>query len=88
MIGASFVDSGRRIVTVTEDKITTWDTRTLRRLHSTNQPVTAGSIVTGISPNGRTVARPTHARRGCRAGARRSDPWSSTSTQAAFTQCV
>jgi WD40 repeat protein/class 3 adenylate cyclase len=55
LVGATFVAAGKRIVTVTDRQITTWDARTLRRLHTVGQPVKQ-AVVAGISPDGRTVA--------------------------------
>ena len=34
MIGADFVAAGKQIITITDTEITTWDARTLRRLHT------------------------------------------------------
>jgi WD40 repeat protein len=59
MLGADFVQAGSRIVTITDTQITTWDSRTLRRLHTIDQPVRLGPqqvIDAGVSPDGRTVA--------------------------------
>jgi WD40 repeat protein/DNA-binding SARP family transcriptional activator len=56
LIGASFVAAGKRVVTVTDTQITTWDARTLRRLHTIGQPVKKQAVVADISPDGRTVA--------------------------------
>ena len=56
LLGASFVAAGKSIVTVTDTQITTWDARTLRRLHTIGQPVKQQADVAGISPDGRTVA--------------------------------
>jgi WD40 repeat protein/class 3 adenylate cyclase len=56
LVGASFVAAGKRIVTVTDTEITTWNARTLRRLHTIGQPVEQQAVVAGISPDGRTVA--------------------------------
>jgi DNA-binding SARP family transcriptional activator/WD40 repeat protein len=55
LVGASFVAGGKRIVTVTHTQITTWDAKTLRRIHTIAQPVKQ-QVVAGISPDGRTVA--------------------------------
>ena len=56
MLGASFIAAGKRIVTVTDTQIATWDARTLRRLHRIGQPVKQQVSVAGISRDGRTVA--------------------------------
>jgi WD40 repeat protein/DNA-binding SARP family transcriptional activator len=56
LLGASFVAAGKRIVTVTDTQIATWDARTLRRLRRVNQPVRQHAVVAGVSPDGRTVA--------------------------------
>jgi len=56
LLGASFVAAGKRIVTVTDRQITTWDARTVRGLHRMGQPVKQRAVVAGISPDGRTVA--------------------------------
>jgi WD40 repeat protein len=56
LLGASFVTAGKRIVTVTDTQIATWDARTLQRLHTISQPVKQQADVAGISPDGRTVA--------------------------------
>jgi WD40 repeat protein/DNA-binding SARP family transcriptional activator len=56
LLGASFVAAGKRIVTVTDTQLTTWDARTLRRLHTINQPVRQQADVAGISADGRRVA--------------------------------
>jgi WD40 repeat protein len=58
MIGAEFVAAGKQIITVTDTEITTWDARTLRRLHTIPQNhLEAGHpVAAGVSPDGRTVA--------------------------------
>jgi WD40 repeat protein/DNA-binding SARP family transcriptional activator len=56
ILGAEYVAGGKRIVTITDTQITTWDARTLRRLHTTRQPVSRGAIIADVSPDGRTVA--------------------------------
>ncbi|PWU20186.1 MAG: hypothetical protein C5B48_12805, partial [Candidatus Rokuibacteriota bacterium] len=57
MLGADFVAAGKRIVTVTDTQITTWDARTLRRLHTIPHHLEAQHpVVAGVSPDGRTVA--------------------------------
>ena len=58
MIGADFVAAGKQIITITDTQITTWDRRTLRRLHTIPQThLEAGHpVVAGVSPDGRTVA--------------------------------
>jgi WD40 repeat protein/DNA-binding SARP family transcriptional activator len=57
MIGAGFVSAGKRIVTITDTQITTWDAQSLRRLHTIRQPIQFEPVVyAGVSPDGRTVA--------------------------------
>jgi WD40 repeat protein len=57
MIGADFVAAGKRIITVTDTQITTWDARTLRRLHTIRQPIQFEPAVdAAVSPDDRTVA--------------------------------
>jgi WD40 repeat protein/DNA-binding SARP family transcriptional activator len=56
ILGAEYVAAGKRIVTVTDTQITTWDARTLRRLRTIRQPVGRDAVVADVSPNGRTVA--------------------------------
>jgi WD40 repeat protein/DNA-binding SARP family transcriptional activator len=56
ILGAEYVTAGKRIVTITDTQITTWDARTLRRLHTIRQPVSRDAVVADVSPDGRTVA--------------------------------
>lgn len=56
ILGAEYVAAGKRIITVTDTQITTWDARTLRRLDSIRQPVGRDAVVADVSPDGRTVA--------------------------------
>src|SRR5262249_46576873 len=56
ILGAEYVAAGKRIVTITDTQITTWDARTLRRLHTIRQPVSRDAVVADVSPDGRTVA--------------------------------
>jgi WD40 repeat protein/DNA-binding SARP family transcriptional activator len=56
ILGAEYVAAGKRIVTVTDTQITTWDARTLRPLHTIRQPVGRDAVIADVSPDGRTVA--------------------------------
>jgi WD40 repeat protein len=56
ILGAEYVAAGKRIVTITDTQIATWDARTLRRLHTIRQPVRQGAVIADVSPDGRTVA--------------------------------
>ena len=56
ILGAEFVAAGKRIVTITDTQITTWDARTLRRLHTVRQPVSRDAVIADVSSDGRTVA--------------------------------
>ena len=58
MIGADFVAAGKQIITITDTEITTFDARTLRRLHTIPQIHLEARrpVVAGVSPDGRTVA--------------------------------
>jgi WD40 repeat protein/DNA-binding SARP family transcriptional activator len=56
ILGAEYIAAGKRIVTITDTQITTWDARTLRRLHTIRQPVSREAVIADVSPDGRTVA--------------------------------
>jgi WD40 repeat protein/DNA-binding SARP family transcriptional activator len=56
ILGAEYVAAGKRIVTVTDTQIATWDARTLRPIHRIRQPVSRDAVVADVSPDGRTVA--------------------------------
>jgi WD40 repeat protein/DNA-binding SARP family transcriptional activator len=56
ILGTEYIAAGTRIVTITDTQITTWDARTLRRLHTMRQPVSRDAVIADVSPDGRTVA--------------------------------
>jgi WD40 repeat protein len=56
--GAGLTSDGKKVITVTDTAITTWDARTMRRLLSVAQPVALdpAPILAAVSPDGQTAA--------------------------------
>ena len=53
-LAAAIVVGGRRLITVTQSQITTWDARTLQKIRAVRQPISS-ALGAAVSPDGRTV---------------------------------